>query len=125
MRSSVAAALAIVLAGLLGACRSEPVPRPPGAAAGDPRAGALAIDAYGCGSCHTVPGIDGADSRLAPPLTDWRERSFIAGSLPNDLPNLVAWIQDPQEIEPGTAMPDLGVSSADATDIAAYLLTLD
>ncbi|PRY20191.1 hypothetical protein CLV70_12572 [Pseudosporangium ferrugineum] len=32
---------------------------------------------------------------------------------------------DPQAVEPGTAMPDLGVTSTDARDIAAYLFTLD
>lgn len=118
----LAAVLAVGL--LAGACRDELTPRPPGAATGDPQAGALAIDAYGCGACHLIPGIDGADSLVAPPLIEWSERSFIAGTLPNDLPNLVAWIQAPQAIEPETAMPDLGVSASDAADIAAYLLTL-
>jgi cytochrome c2 len=30
----------------------------------------------------------------------------------------------PQEMEPGTAMPDVGVTEADARDMAAYLYTL-
>lgn len=114
-------AAAIAVAG----CRQDPAPRPPGASVGDPTAGALAIDAYGCGACHSIPGIEDADSFVGPPLHNWSERSFIAGTLPNDLPNLVAWIQDPDGVEPDTAMPDLGVSEADARDIAAYLLTLD
>lgn len=117
----VLAAVALVAA----ACRDEPAPRPPGAAVGDPTAGVAAIEVYGCGACHSIPGVEGADSLVAPPLHSWSERSFIAGTLPNDLPNLVSWIQDPDAVEPGTAMPDLGVSDADARDIAAYLLTLD
>jgi cytochrome c len=31
---------------------------------------------------------------------------------------------DPKEVEPGTAMPDLGIGEAEARDIAAYLFTL-
>ncbi|MFF4888256.1 c-type cytochrome [Micromonospora chersina] len=35
------------------------------------------------------------------------------------------WLTDPQRVEPGSAMPDLGVSPIDVQDIAAYLYTLD
>jgi cytochrome c len=115
----------VVLVLAAAACRGGPAPRPPGAALGDPTAGAQAIEAYGCGSCHAIPGVEGADSLVGPPLHGWSHRSFIAGTLPNDLANLVAWIRAPDRIEPDTAMPDLGVSDADARDIAAYLLTLD
>lgn len=31
---------------------------------------------------------------------------------------------DPQEVEPGNAMPDLGVNQADADNIVAYLESL-
>jgi cytochrome c1 len=48
----------------------------------------------------------------------------VAGKLPNTPDQLVRWIQQPQAVEPGTAMPDLGVSLAEARDIAAYLYTL-
>lgn len=116
--------LVAVVALAAGACREDPAPRPPGTAVGDPGAGAEAIEAYGCGSCHTVPGIAGADATVGPPLTDWADRSFIAGTLPNNADNLVVWLQDPASIRPGTAMPDLGVSEADARDIAAYLLDI-
>ena len=51
-------------------------------------------------------------------------RAYIAGQLPNDPENLVRWIQDPQGVEPGTAMPNLGVTAAVARDMAAYLYTL-
>ncbi|MFC4859441.1 c-type cytochrome, partial [Actinophytocola glycyrrhizae] len=80
---------------------------------------------YGCGSCHTVPGVDGADGLVGPPLTRFGARSYIAGALPNTGDNLQHWIRDPQEVEPGTAMPDLDVSELEARDIAAYLLTLE
>jgi cytochrome c1 len=52
-------------------------------------------------------------------------RGYIAGHLPNNGPNLIRWIRDPQQVDPGNAMPDLGVGDVDARDIAAYLFTLD
>ncbi|MCC7452471.1 MAG: cytochrome c [Anaerolineae bacterium] len=76
---------------------------------------------YGCGSCHRIPGVPGADAMAAPPLDNFYQRSFIAGKLPNSLDNLVAWIQDPQRFIPGNAMPNLGVNESDARNIAAYL----
>lgn len=124
MPLSRAAAVAAVAALALAGCRDDPAPRPPGTAVGDPSAGAEAIEAYGCGACHTIPGIDRADAMVGPPLTGWGRRTFIAGTVSNDVGNLVTWLQDPDRIRPGTAMPDLGVTAADARDIAAYLLDL-
>jgi cytochrome c1 len=48
-------------------------------------------------------------------------RSYIAGTLPNSQQDLARWIQHPQKIRPGTAMPELGVTSRDAEQIAQYL----
>ncbi|MEZ4728463.1 MAG: hypothetical protein R3E79_15120 [Caldilineaceae bacterium] len=94
------------------------------APAGDPDEGWVALQAYGCQSCHTIPGVPGANSLVGPPLTAWAERSYIAGRLTNEPQYLVEWIRFPQAIEPGTAMPNLGVSEEDALDMAAYLYTL-
>ena len=91
---------------------------------GDAERGQQAIRAYGCDSCHTIPGIPTANSTVGPPLDDWAERHFIAGSLANTADNLILWIRFPQRVEPGNAMPDLGVSEQDARDISAYLFTL-
>lgn len=91
---------------------------------GDPGRGAELISRYGCGSCHTVPGVKGADGLVGPPLTSFGSRSYIAGELVNSGPNLQRWVMDPQAVEPGTAMPGLGVNATDAQDIAAYLFTL-
>jgi cytochrome c1 len=90
-----------------------------------PERGRAAIDAFGCGSCHMIPGVQGAVGLVGPPLTAWSRRTVIAGELPNTPQNLVRWIMRPQSIEPGTAMPNLGVGDADARAIAAYLATLD
>jgi cytochrome c len=93
-------------------------------AGGDPTRGKIQIAAYGCGSCHVIPGVSGANGLAGPPLTHFAQRAFIAGQVPNNSQFLVRWISVPQSIEPGTAMPNLGVSEAKARDIAAYLYTL-
>ena len=92
--------------------------------AGDPAAGRVAFQTYGCHACHAIPGVAGANSFVGPPLTAWAERSYIAGKLPNEPVYLVQWIRFPQAIEPGTAMPNMGVTEEDAVHMAAYLYTL-
>lgn len=79
------------------------------------------IETRGCGGCHVIPGIRTAVGEVGPPLTRLREQQFIAGQLPNTPENLVKWVMDPDHIAPETAMPDLGVTEAEARDIAAYL----
>ncbi|MGR6320218.1 c-type cytochrome [Micromonospora soli] len=106
-------------------CSSSAAPPPPESRAGRPDRGAALIAQYGCGSCHTIPGVQRADGLVGPPLTRFGARSYIAGELPNNADNLRRWISDPQAVEPGTAMPNLSVSAIDAQDIAAYLYTLD
>ncbi len=84
----------------------------------------MLLSAHGCGICHTIPGVLGANGTIGPPLTDYARRVYIAGKLPNQLDNLMRWIRNPQGIEPGTAMPNLPVSEAEALAMAAYLYTL-
>ncbi len=79
---------------------------------------------YGCGACHAIAGVPGADGRVGPPLTGIGERVYIAGTLPNTEENLVRWIMDPQAMRPGTAMPDVGVNEVHARIMAAYLYSL-
>jgi cytochrome c len=82
------------------------------------------IIAYGCGSCHVIPGIGQATGLVGPPLTHFARRAYIAGEVLNNPEFLTQWIAVPQSIEPGTVMPNLGVSYGKARDIAAYLYTL-
>ncbi|MDG6110198.1 c-type cytochrome [Dactylosporangium aurantiacum] len=125
LRGLVPAVATVALLGLPAACSTLPSPPPVEVHDGDPARGARLISQYGCGSCHTVPGVRGADGLVGPPLTRFGSRSYIAGELVNNGPNLQHWIREPQQVEPGTAMPDLGVSETDARDIAAYLFSLD
>jgi cytochrome c2 len=93
-------------------------------AAGRADAGKRAIDQYLCATCHRIPGIVGAEKDVGPPLNGIAKRTYIAGVLDNNFANMVRWIEHPQKIKPGSAMPELGVRSQDANDIAAYLYTL-
>ncbi|HEX7746462.1 MAG TPA: c-type cytochrome [Micromonosporaceae bacterium] len=110
---------------VVAACSRAPAPPPPESRGGHPDRGAELIARYGCGSCHTIPGVERANGLVGPPLTRFGARSYIAGELPNNADNLQRWISNPQAVEPGTAMPNLGVNAVDAQDIAAYLYTLD
>jgi putative membrane protein len=86
--------------------------------------GPAAIQKYGCASCHTIPGIIGADANVGPPLARVGGRVYIAGVLMNTPDNMVRWIKNPPEVDPKTAVPNLSVSDEDVKDIAAYLYTL-
>ncbi len=112
---------AALLAGCHPASGGEPSYQIPGASASR---GKVALQRYGCGNCHMIPGIAGATGMVGPPLIKWSQRTYIAGEVPNDPAHLMTWIQAPQSIEPGTAMPDLGVNPQDARDIASYLYTI-
>lgn len=76
---------------------------------------------YGCTSCHSIPGVPAAHGTVGPPLDRMGLRTYIAGTLPNTPQHLALWIQHPQQIHPGTVMPELDVTIADANDMAAYL----
>ena len=116
---------ALLFVGVSTACvREEDTPPNLRVRGGDANRGKGQIVAYGCGSCHVIPGVSGANGMVGPPLTSWSQRRIIAGEVTNTPDNLVYWITVPQSIEPGVAMPNLGVSDGQARDIAAYLYTL-
>jgi cytochrome c1 len=91
---------------------------------GDAGRGAVVIGRISCGACHEIPGIADAHGLVGPPLTGFGRRTMIAGLLPNTPANLVLWLQHPQQVTPGNAMPDEGLTDAQARDVAAYLYTL-
>jgi putative membrane protein len=93
-------------------------------AGASPDRGRVAIKRYGCGSCHDIPGVTGANGMVGPPLGQVSQRVYIAGVLPNEPDNLVKWIENAPGVDPKTAMPNMGVTVRDARDIAAYLYTL-
>lgn len=110
----------LLCASALAACSKKP-PQTEPITGGDPRAGRALIARYGCASCHQIKGIAHADSQVGPPLDQIRARGYIAGVLPHTADNLIKWIEHPRQVVPNTAMPELGVSQAEARDMAAYL----
>jgi cytochrome c2 len=95
------------------------------AEAGDPHAAAKAMIAAQCAACHTIPGISGAVGMVGPSLKGIARQQIIAGVLPNNPANMIRWLMHPQQIVPGNAMPEMGLTQDQARKIAAYLSTLD
>jgi len=118
MRRVRRAGVTFMLAVLSAACGTGA--RPP-APEGDAARGRMLLSQYGCGYCHTIPGVHAARGSVGPPLDDVGRRVYIAGSLPNTPQQMALWIRFPQRYRPGTAMPDLNVSADDARDMVAQL----
>jgi cytochrome c2 len=106
---------------LIAACKRPETASP---TAGDPNRGKQLIEQYGCSSCHIVPGIAGAKGMVGPSLEHIASRQIIATKIPNTEPNMTAYIQNPQMVNPENVMPNLGVKPDEARDIVAYLYTL-
>jgi mono/diheme cytochrome c family protein len=122
-RRAAIAAAALTGALSLSGCGEATVPAHLRIANADPARGRALIYGYGCGLCHTIDGIRGADGTVGPPLKRYAQQNLVAGILPNTPPHLIAWLTDPPAIEPRTGMPDMDISEAQARDIAAYLYT--
>lgn len=76
-----------------------------------------------CAGCHTIRGLTAGKFQGAPDLTNVGSRPQIAGALPMSVENLERWIMDPQQVKPGTAMPDLNLDAETARAIAQFLFT--
>jgi cytochrome c2 len=88
---------------------------------GEPERAPDLIRRYGCGGCHTISGVPGADGQVAAPLDGLVSRVYVGGVARNTADNLVRWIVDPQSLSPRTAMPVTGISEQEARDVAAFL----
>ncbi|MBX3526051.1 MAG: c-type cytochrome [Rhodoblastus sp.] len=98
---------------------------PPPAHAPDASRGRIALMQHGCASCHAVPGLPGGrEAQTGPSLAGVGDRAVIAGELANTDLNLALWIQHPNLLRPGSAMPDMRVGPQATADIIAYLRTL-
>lgn len=109
---------------LISACDKGSAPAPPGAeaqAAGDARRGQQLLTQYQCGSCHAIPDIAASRGVVGPSLEGFGRRSYIAGRIPNTADKLAQWIAAPASLVADTTMPSMGVTPAEARDMAAYL----
>jgi len=113
--------LAAAAAWMLSGCGAA---EQPATGAGAPERGRLLLAQYQCGSCHAIPGVPASRGQVAASLEAFGQRSYIAGRLTNAPDTLARWIESPQSLVPGTLMPSMGVSPADARDMAAYLSSL-
>jgi cytochrome c2 len=68
--------------------------------------------------------VASADGNVGPPLMRIGTRVYIAGYIRNSPENMSVWLQDPQKVLPGNAMPSMGISLKDSRDITAFLYTL-
>jgi cytochrome c oxidase subunit 2 len=76
-----------------------------------------------CVGCHTIRGVSAGV--LGPDLTHFGSRAlFGAGLWPTTPEHVVAWLKDPPALKPGSKMPNLNLSDAEAKALAAYLLGL-
>jgi cytochrome c oxidase subunit 2 len=84
----------------------------------------LSLVEYRCGLCHRVRGTR-AGAITAPDLTHlMSRRTLAAGTLLNNPGNLEGWIQNPQNLKPGSLMPNQYLSGQQLADALAYLETL-
>jgi cytochrome c oxidase subunit 2 len=81
-----------------------------------------------CIGCHAVtPGNTTPEAaRLAPNLTNFAERTTIAGVLEHNEENLKKWIQDPEAYKPGNKMTEAysELTEQELNALTAYLMTL-
>jgi len=100
----------------------QPAAPPPNAAAEEGRQLAAR---YGCGTCHVIPGVEGAQGALGPSLAGVASRPAISfGTVENTPANLAQFIQDPASRNPQSSMPPMAITDAEAGAIAAFLGTL-
>lgn len=112
-------ALAAVLVAAAAGC--GPGTHPTVVQGGNARRGHDLIVHYGCGACHEIAGVSGADGHVGPSLRQLPQLQTITGVLPNTTQNLIRWLLDPPRFVPNGDMPNLGLKPDEARDIAAYL----
>jgi cytochrome c oxidase subunit II len=86
--------------------------------------GRQAFESQACVSCHTIRGTS-AVGKFGPDLTHFASRDTLAaGAADNTAANLKLWIQNPDEVKPGSLMPAMQLSNTQIDQIVAYLETL-
>ena len=122
--SRAIAALTLACAATGPAACADKTDRPRTLAGADPSRGLAVIERTGCAACHAVPGVRWPVGATAASLDGFGDSPMISGRLPNQPDILVRFIRDAPSLDPGTAMPPMPMSEAEARDVAAYLYTL-
>ncbi|MER8752390.1 c-type cytochrome [Mesorhizobium sp. M1050] len=92
------------------------------AVGGDAERGIPAMIRNGCGGCHEIPGVPGAQGTVGPSLRGVAQRTYAAGTVLRTSPDaMMRWISRARDVDPRTAMPNTNLSEQEARDITAYL----
>lgn len=118
-RAAAAGAMLLVC----GCADVEVQPQP--MAGADAGRGRRVIEQVGCGACHLIPGVAWPQGRVGPTLDGFAEQALIAGRFPNQPEILTRWVRDAPSLSPQTGMPAVPMTEQEASDVAAYLYTLD
>jgi cytochrome c len=86
---------------------------------------AKSLIATHCAACHQVPGVAVAIGRVGPSLAHIGSQQIIAGYFANNPELLAQWIEHPQKMLPGNAMPEMGLLPDQAAAIVDYLYTME
>jgi cytochrome c1 len=78
-----------------------------------------------CAACHAVPGVAAATGRVGPSLAHIASQQIIAGYFANNPEIMTQWIEHPQKLLPGNAMPEMALAPSDVASIVDYLYTLE
>jgi len=77
-----------------------------------------------CSACHTIDGTS-AQGKMGPNLTHFASRMKFAGWTVDNTPeNLAKWLANPQDVQPGTLMPNLHLSQDQIQQLVVYLESL-
>ena len=78
----------------------------------------------GCIACHAIAGTP-SQADVGPDLTHFGSRQMLAaGLLTNTEAHLTRWLQHPQDVKPGSLMPNLGLNDTETAALVAYLQSL-
>lgn len=95
-----------------------------GNAVSSPEAKAI-LKTKACGSCHIIPGVEGAYSKFGPSLKGLRDRvRIVAGTMENNPENLKDWLRNPKSVKPDTMMPNTGLTDEEIEILIQYFDTI-
>lgn len=78
----------------------------------------------GCVACHAIGGTN-AQSAGGPDLTHFASRECFAGCTLHRLDsNIARWLRDPEEVKPGSFMPNYDLSEDQINELVAYMQSL-
>jgi cytochrome c oxidase subunit II len=86
--------------------------------------GETAFFSSGCPACHAINGSK-AQGKIGPNLTHIASRKIIAGGvLPFTPQDLAHWLANPQDVKPGSKMPNMNLTQQKINDLVIFLSTL-